>query len=313
MMKAIFVGGCDRSGTTLLGSLLGAYDGAICTPESQFLTPLLRQTEVSQGKCDRELVGLVKGQWRFKLWGLPELGNVTGADGGIYSFVEQIVATYGGMAGTNKQIVWVDHTPENMRRALLLEQTFEDAKYIHLVRDARGVIASVLPLDWGPNSVIEGAHWWLERVAYGLAVENMLGPDRVIRLRFEDLVLDQESSMERLRAFLGLERRDRHAQVEQRFVPPKYTQGQHELIGESVQSSAATKWKKALSPWQVGAIEEIAGDMIRMLGYELEQYRGEPLITRSDRYREALGGLIGHYRNSFRNRIRRSKALLAKH
>ena len=34
--KSIFIGGCDRSGTTMLGSMLGMGTGCVTTPESFF-------------------------------------------------------------------------------------------------------------------------------------------------------------------------------------------------------------------------------------------------------------------------------------
>ncbi|MBD3360653.1 hypothetical protein GF366_02510, partial [Candidatus Peregrinibacteria bacterium] len=42
-MKYIFIGGCPRSGTTMLGSLLGAHPEALCIPESQFKTDVMRR------------------------------------------------------------------------------------------------------------------------------------------------------------------------------------------------------------------------------------------------------------------------------
>ena len=35
--KVVFIGGCSRSGTTLLGSLLGSPSNCVTTPESQFV------------------------------------------------------------------------------------------------------------------------------------------------------------------------------------------------------------------------------------------------------------------------------------
>jgi hypothetical protein len=42
-MKPVFVGGCDRSGTTPLGAILGAHPECACVPESQFVLDVLRE------------------------------------------------------------------------------------------------------------------------------------------------------------------------------------------------------------------------------------------------------------------------------
>lgn len=48
--QQIFIGGCSRSGTTLLGAMLGAHSDIICSPESHFKIDVLRV--LAKGKID---------------------------------------------------------------------------------------------------------------------------------------------------------------------------------------------------------------------------------------------------------------------
>ncbi len=61
-VNAVFIGGCERSGTTLLASMLGCASGAIVTPESQFKYDFL--DDFTQYKNSDSL-------WRLKMWGVP--------------------------------------------------------------------------------------------------------------------------------------------------------------------------------------------------------------------------------------------------
>jgi hypothetical protein len=66
----IVIGGCPRSGTTLLGNALGAAERAIVTPEAQFASEAL--AAVASGRVaatPRDIIGFIAGHWRFRIWG----------------------------------------------------------------------------------------------------------------------------------------------------------------------------------------------------------------------------------------------------
>ena len=67
--RQIFIGGCSRSGTTLLGSMLGAHSDCITTPESHFKTSVLRGRSADIFNLDsKEALSKISRQWRFKVW-----------------------------------------------------------------------------------------------------------------------------------------------------------------------------------------------------------------------------------------------------
>jgi len=71
-MKPIFIGGCERSGTTLLGAMLGGHADLLCVPEMQFKFDILRfsgnETQGAVQKADI-LRRLVKRS-SFRIWEL---------------------------------------------------------------------------------------------------------------------------------------------------------------------------------------------------------------------------------------------------
>ncbi|MEZ5166327.1 MAG: sulfotransferase [Acidimicrobiales bacterium] len=78
-------------------------------------------------------------------------------------------------------------TPENVEIGSILLSEFEDAQFVHVVRDPRAVAVSLRAADFGPSTLQQSARLWKQRVASGLALE-CLHPDRVTRVRYEDLL-----------------------------------------------------------------------------------------------------------------------------
>jgi hypothetical protein len=161
----------------------------------------------------------------------------------------------------------VDHTPTNFRRALTLLSMFPDARFIHLVRDGRGVAASLLPLDWGPNTTLYAAEYWMARCAAGLAAESHLGADRVLRLHYEDLVRNPEAALRRLAGFAGLEYEPAMAEGAG-LQPGRYHQRQHRLVGQPPEQSRIDGWRQRLTARQIEIFEAEAGEFLVTLGYE---------------------------------------------
>lgn len=151
-MRPVFIGGCERSGTTLLGSMLGGHNDCLCVPEMQFKFNILRLTASGdQNSVDTvNILRRLSDRSRFRIWEL-DVASVTHKRLSCRELIEWIVTAYSQKVGKPAPAVWVDHTPANIRYAWTLLHLFPDAKMIHIIRDGRAVAASILPLDWGPT------------------------------------------------------------------------------------------------------------------------------------------------------------------
>ncbi len=292
-MRPIFIGGCDRSGTTMLGAMLGAGSGNLCTPESQFIVKVHEKAALKgRGNDSAFLARALVDHWRFKIWGLdvaPEEAVSAAGKGSFRDLVEWVVGRYGEKAGRSAPEVWIDHTPWNLRYGLLLDKLFPEGKFIHIVRDGRGVASSVIPLDWGPNNVRDAAHWWLEKLSYGLAAESSLGTGRILRVHYEKLLQDPEGELQRICAFAGIEYQPEMCRGE--FNVPGYTARQHRLVGKAPDKGRAEGWVDSLSGREVEVFEMIAGQMLGYLGYR----RRSPYLTENISSRENRRFSLGHF------------------
>jgi hypothetical protein len=272
-MQPVFIGGCPRSGTTLLGASLGEHPLCLTTPESLFKIDLLRALSRGQIPADSHGVrNYLRGNWRFRLWEIePDYHLEADLDPEciVRNVLKQAIQCYAEKTGASDYSHWVDHTPSNFRWLSSLRTVFPEAKYIHLIRDPRGVASSVIPLDWGPNTAISAARWWLSELAYGQMAESSLPDEVIIRIRYEDLLAQPEQTLRRLTTFLGLEYFPT-MQDTSRYDVHDYSRKQHNLVGQRFDLSRSSAWRCRLKPRQREIIEYFVGDVLPLLGYESE-------------------------------------------
>jgi hypothetical protein len=310
-LRPLFIGGSSRSGTTLLGSMLGSVPGVVTVPEARFKWGLLALIDSSDGSL--RLSGAVRQlnqDWKFRLWGLelpdPRLlppDRVRYAD-----LLGCLALIYGRSVGDPEATVWIDHTPGNVKFVATMADLLTDLKFVHLVRDGRAVAASQLPLDWGPNHVHKAAAEWAAKIGLGLAAAAALGPTRALTVRYEDLVLEPEATLRGLCLFAELD--FDHALVEGRgYQASSYDRAQHSLLPGPLDAGRVTAWQKTLSPRQIETFEYVTGDLLRYLGYEPVYGAAAGSPAKLLKWAEvAVGEVRGFVRNRFRRLSRRHRA-----
>jgi hypothetical protein len=271
MMIPVFIGGHPRSGTTLLGAMIGSHSECLCTPESQFKTRVLRHSSLKgqKGIDITKAFDLIRASWKYKIWGIH---LNTAPLSGIESYrdlLEFIVTAYGKKIGKFHTTIWVDHTPANLKNATVLCELFPSAKFIHIVRDGRAVASSIMPLDWGANTINSAALSWVKRMSQYLAVESQLGDDKILRIKFEDLVLSPEPILKKICGFLNLDYQS--GMIEGTgFRVPSYQNEIHSQVGKGIDVTQVNAWEAELTARQIEIFESIAEDMLLSFGYQLK-------------------------------------------
>ncbi len=97
--RPIFIGGCSRSGTTLLGAMLGAHMHCLCIPESQFKTQILPSVGIARmRKHVLEALEAISLNFRFKIWDMPLDTAALAEDKTVKTYaelIEWLVVQYG--------------------------------------------------------------------------------------------------------------------------------------------------------------------------------------------------------------------------
>ena len=96
-MRPVFVVGCQRSGSTMLGAMLGGHGRCVCVPESSFLMAAMPHPNGPDSQDPAPIIAAIKSHWSFRAWNLdlesmlPELGE---AQPNFRDVVEWLVAHY---------------------------------------------------------------------------------------------------------------------------------------------------------------------------------------------------------------------------
>jgi hypothetical protein len=259
----------------------------------------------SAGRVARDrVVELLKRDVRFNAHWQVDLTRVDlPAAPSARRVVEALVLAHGASVGKPQPEVWIDHSPDNLSYAASLAAAIPDSRLIHIVRDGRGVAASLLRVDWGPNEIERAAVGWLRQLACGLAAENHENP--AIRTHYEEVVRNPESELARLCSELEIEYVAEMVSG-MGFRPSAYAASTHALVGAPPNEERISSWRRELTPRQVEIFESIVRDLLTYLGYQLEY---GIRARRSSKIERRTAGARDLYARRVRNVIRRHRRL----
>ena len=96
------------------------------------------------------------------------------------------------VAMRNDAKYWVEQIYYDMNWAYEILECFDNAYFIYVYRDPRDIIASIIPLWWGPDTIEEGVEYYKKRCTiYKKAKENIFKKNmqhRLIEICFEELI-----------------------------------------------------------------------------------------------------------------------------
>jgi hypothetical protein len=193
--RPVFVVGCPRSGTTVLGACLAAHSHLAGGQESLFVLDLWRVfIDLHQGHNQQRWAPLAEYLPAGEL--LESLGAL--ADN-----------LFAGLQRARGKPRCVDHTPWYVALVPFLDLLYPDAAFVHLVRDGREVVRSLSAsfakgFAWAGASVGERARLWARLVTAGARAGAALPAGRYQQVRYEDLCADPRAVLSGLLGALGL-------------------------------------------------------------------------------------------------------------
>jgi len=271
----VFVGGSERSGTTLLRNMLTAHPELAVPNESPFVR-LVHRGLTGQGRLhDLDAAWLmIRNHTRFRQWRLPpeEVEQLlrehppTSYD----DLIRTVFAAYARWRGKRHS---GDKTTGNALYFEWLAERFPGSRFVHMIRDPRAVCMSHSVQIFNHGGVPGAARHWRSRVAAARGAAPALG-DRLLELRYEQLVTNPEEELERLCSFIGLPfdaaLLDYGQSVE---VLPQHDQDVH--AREPLRADLR-RWREELTRDDISVIETIAGPLMDEVGYQREVARVTP-------------------------------------
>jgi hypothetical protein len=279
----IFLICSERSGSNLISSIVGEHPEVYAHPPYHLGRDLiLRLHEAAEGGVSSEALQILKRNavtriaklrgddeaQRLADW-IDEQSEIEPRALARFVFQEM------PLEGQGKHAFVKENNIHHM--LFFLVDCFPDAKFIFQVRDPRDFVLSCLARRkrWLGNkfgSIRNAMNVWREDQVGGLTAYGLLGPDRVLLQRYEDLVGNFEATVTRLCAFLGLDFDERMHKFHEtdRAQQLAVKGGPRENLAKPLMTGNFRKYRKGLSRGQVKIVEAYNGDLMDRFGYPRE-------------------------------------------
>jgi hypothetical protein len=265
-----FVVGSDRSGTTMLMMMLDAHPELGVSRESWFLIELMDALPL-HGTLNRQQVDkafeIIHQHPRWQRWNIPNevlasrLDKLTDPD-----LADLIEAVFQLDLGRSQKTRWGDKTPAYVREIERIHSMFPQAKFIHIIRDARDVCISLKNVGWHGPTLRHMASYWRQEVISGIEAGRALKTNVYLEVPYEKLVMNTEVTLKQICSFLG-EPFDASMLAWYDLTAEKTAERPMKFqtkLGRAPRPSDIGRWKNEMSSYEVAVVESYAGDAMDM-------------------------------------------------
>lgn len=285
--------GSGRSGTSWLHLLLGAHPRIVTGQQSRiferYLQPLYQRFQT-------ELKDAERGEGR-----IHGLSSFIGEDqlvDWIRRFADDVFTSV--EREKPDATITLENQPGDSASLPLIARCFPNVKFIHSIRDGRDVALSLyLGYErFGLRDLSTAAKWWRDRARLGLSGRELGRP--YFEVKYEDLQDNGPIVLQGIFEFLGVDCTTAEAEAlideysfdrvragahTSPFVNPgdvaaSGTDGKREPKG-FFRSGTSNQWRSLLSRRDIRVIENVAGDLLKELGYPPSERSEIPWARRS--------------------------------
>ncbi|MEF2144719.1 MAG: sulfotransferase [Desulfovibrionaceae bacterium] len=316
----IFLCGHRKSGTTLLLSLMDGHDQLCVYPsDSSFFYayyPRYAEGEYSEEQRKKRIIETVyaamesdavkwKGECALDMKALEKrfYERMQGKECSPQILLSEAVFAYHDMYGQPREpLAWVEKTTSTEVYASQVFSWFPNARMIQLLRDPRDNFAS-LKSGWSAryskrNEDVRDlmqSHLERAKMAFLMASANqeLYGEERYLVLRFEDLVREPESVLQRIAAFAGVRYSD--ILLQPRFMGNPWKGNNFDgKVFDRPSAENVGRWKERITPEEAALIEFHFADVLDRWEYEKQLSTSEHVEAASSYYkwsnfRKAIG------------------------
>lgn len=279
--EPVFIFGMNGSGTTMLLDSIGRHPELYAFPRETRLIPYLyaHREEYGDLSDDRSFLKLwnrVRGLpvFQFANGGtdvpLPEdwadhPRDLAGVLDGVFRY----------FAAREGKWRWCEKTPQHAQHLDSLSKLFPRGRFVHMVRDGRDCAASFYR-RWKRTPELT-MYRWKHVVRLARHQGELLGPERYMELRYEELTANPEIWLRRLCDFVGVPFDPVVLQSSHPYVRREVQIGTGPDLGGLKRNSG--NWKKVLPPKRQARLERIGGAALHELGYETSEPEGDADLT----------------------------------
>ncbi|HET6182082.1 MAG TPA: sulfotransferase [Acetobacteraceae bacterium] len=304
-----FIVGSGRSGSTLLRLILAKHSRIEIPPETWFLLRLVRELPLSEPLTPAEVetaVQIITAEYRWPDFGLDKdefAGEARALRQPRLADIADLVYTaFRRRSGKPRT---GDKTPPYVTIIPELAAIYPDARFIHLVRDGRDVVTSYLDADF-PGVFWDAEFAWTRAIRRVRAAQAGPLAERILEVRYEELVSNPESTVRGICDFLGEAFEPGMLRYQESVAEkvPARERAIHAALAEPISARAVLRWRARLTPLEQFAIESCMRRELEQAGYSL-RFAGplwRPVLRVAGVAIQAVGPFIGRVARAFHDR-----------
>jgi len=290
--QPLFIVGSGRSGTTIAAALLNLLPGVFISKETGFLGAKQcelvwhRKSDNFESMIPEVNIWLAANDWQQQATaaGLQEFCDrhqLSGARG-LLHYVWQLESE----TPWDQLTMVGDNTPLYVMAIPAVLELFPDAKFIHMVRDPRDVVCSMLNMRFGACEAVTAAMEWHQTLGCWLLAERLIPESQRLECRYEDLCTSPEATFARVASFVGATAEAAGEAIRLHAAGGRKPKGfeavaqrsHHRRLAEPLSPARVGRFRKDLSKKQIRQVESIAQYGMQAYGYALDTRSLHPLI-----------------------------------
>lgn len=271
--------GCGRSGTSLLRSMLASAPGVCIPNELGFVGTLVRRApkralrSLQNGDVDG-LLDYVFSSWRIRESGVEreQVAHLLRSSR-VLTWNDVYLAVLAVYRDARGALRIGEKSPANVYVLPALAHDFPEARFIHVVRDPRAVVASLKRAPFASNRAGALVQRWVRAMRSHEWGVGHLSRERYLTISYETLVsADVARVLHRCCDFLEVpystDMLQFHERLELGFADRQRAHMQSTLL--PVFSDSTERWRQELSPKEIALVQHAAGTWMDDLGYAHE-------------------------------------------
>lgn len=280
-----FVFGSGRNGSTLLATILNQHKKIVVTPEEYAMPYAIIKFKLMNFLPWKKLVKIIlrhfesennNVSWRIDYSALfNKLMNLPKRERTLRRVVDEIFLFFIHTNSIYDFELWGDKTPELMKFIQYIYPVYPDSKYIFLLRDGRDVVSSIFKRIQKQSEKPEkdildyGIYKWNKSISMYEWLKKKAHPNQLCLLRYENLVMQPETTLKNLLNFLGYEY-DESMMDFQNSIDFMGVRGQshHLNLSKPINPQSIGKWKNDLNSSQKEYILKRIHQNLQTYGYD---------------------------------------------
>lgn len=279
-MTSLFIMSSERSGSNLLRMMLGAHSRLAAPPPPHLWRHLTEAlplygpltVDVNFRTLVEDAVTMTQQSYahlKWKHYFSPEQILQQSSAPTLTSVISTLYQAY---AREEHADGWVCKENQLFNHAHQIREHLPDAQFIYLCRDGRDVACSIKDMPTHDQHAYAISKEWMRQQKKCLRVHQEIQHTQgSMIVRYEDLIVDPEQTIEQICDFAGLEFEKRMLYFHETDEAVEQAQKSKywENLSKPVMSDNRAKFRDQLSTREVQIFEAVAGELLDLLGYPL--------------------------------------------